>query len=436
MFSFLLSSAPAAENKSAAPVAPRTLTLSQVYQLAVERSETLGISREEIKIAEAQYWQAISAVLPKVDFIATERTQNSVGGSIGGGDSSGSRRDAFQGRLRVTQTIFNGFREFNLSAALRAQKRSQEALYIRNRELLYLDSSDLFYQILSLEQDLKLLRQIDNNFSDRQKELTDRVNIGRSRKSELLAADTEQADNAATIEEVAGLLGASRELLAFLIGLPSDRWLLKDTQPFPEAQKLNDYLWKSGARADVTAAVEAQTAAQRQVSADKGSFWPAISAEANVLALEDPEKDQEWNIVLTAEIPIFDGGLRIGTLKESEARLRSSSLSFSRARRLAESEVRQNYNNFISTARQYVKLQEATETARLNYEAQKDDYLLGRASNLDSLTALVRYNSLRRRLAGLEFQTRSNLIALQVAAGEPVSTPATTSNRQPTTASP
>jgi outer membrane protein len=410
----------ASESKPlSSPSYPRTLSLSDVYLLAQERSETLGISREEIKIAEAQYWQAISAILPKVDFLATERAQNSAGSSIGGGDATGSRKDAFQGRLRVTQTIFNGFREFNIGAALQAQKRSQEALYRRSRELLYLDCSDLFYQVLSLEQDGNVLRQINDNFMDRQKELTDRVGIGRSRRSELLAADTEQADNAATMEEVRGLLGASRELLAFLIGLPSDRWQLKDTMPFPEAQKLNDYLWKSGARADVTAAIESQTAAQRQVSADKGSFWPKISAEANYLALEDPEKQQEWNIVLTAEVPLFDGGLRAGTLKESEARLRSSSLNFSRARRLAESEVRQSYNNFISSARQYLKLQEAVDTSRKNYEAQKEDYLLGRASNLDSLTALVRYNSLRRRLAGLEFQTRSNLVALQVAAGTP-----------------
>lgn len=398
-----------------------SLSLLEVYQLAEKRSESLEISREEIKIAEAQYWQSISSILPRLDFLATERTQNSAGSSISGGDSTGNRKDSFQGRLRVTQTIFNGFREFNIGASLQAQKRSKEALYTRSKELLYLDVSDLFYQILSLEQDQILLQQINESFSQRRQELTQRIEIGRSRKSELLAGETEQADTAALLEEVIGLQGASRELLAFLIGVPADRWNLKDSLMFPQADKLNDYLWKSGARADVTAAGESQTAAQRQVSADKGAFWPKISAEANYLALEDPERNQEWNIILTAEIPIFDGGLRMGALKESEARYRSSSLSFSRARRLAESEVRQSYNNFISSARQYVKLQEAALTAQKNVEAQAQDYLLGRASNLDFLNAQVRSHTLQRRLNGLAFQTRSNLVALQVAAGEPVS---------------
>ena len=398
----------------------RVLTLPEAYQLTLERSEKLGISREEIKIAEAQYWQAISAVLPKVDFLITQRTQDSVGGSIGGGDSGGGRKDSFQGRLRVTQTIFNGFREFNTSAALQAQKRSQEATYRRSRELLYLDTSDLFYQIISLEKDLYLIQQIAQQLTERQEDLIDRVTIGRSRNSELLAAETEQADNEATLEQVRGLLNASRELLAFLLGLPSDRWSLNDTMPLPEVAKLDNYLWKTGERADITAAAETTTSAQRQVSASKGAFLPKVSAEANWLALEDPERSQEWNILLTAEIPLFDGALRYQSLKVDQARLRSSELNFSRVRRLAESEVRQSYSQFISSARQYVSLQKGVETARKNYEAQQEDYRLGRANNLDVLTSLLRYSSLRRRVSGLEFQTRSNLVALQVAAGTPV----------------
>ncbi|NJK91305.1 MAG: TolC family protein, partial [Blastochloris sp.] len=368
---------------------PRNLSLTDAYFLALERSETLGISRQDIKIAEAQYWQAISAILPRIDFLVTERTQNNAGGAIGGGDASGTRKDLFQGRLRISQTIFNGFREFNIGAALQAEKRSQQALYQRSRQLLYLDTSDLFYQILSLEEDLKVLQRIDLTFRERHAELTERVTLGRSRKSELLAAETEQADNTATMEEVRGLLGASRELMAFLIGLPSAQWQLQDTQTLPSAQQLETYLWHSGARPDLQAALETQTSAQRQVSADKGSFWPTISAEANWLALEEPERAQEWNIVLTAEIPVFDGALRVNTLKESQARLRSTELSFTRLRRLAESEVRQNYNNFTASARQWIKLKEAVRISQENVQAQREDYQLGRASNLDVLSSIL-----------------------------------------------
>lgn len=398
--------------------APQILTLNESYALALERSESLGINREEIKIAEARYWQAVSTVLPQVGFTGSVRTQNNAGGSIGG-DSTGTRKDRWEGRLTITQTLFSGFREWNTAAALKADQRGLAATLQRNRQLLYLDVSDLYHQIVSLEQDERALGEILQALDDRRRELTERVSIGRSRKSELLAAETELADNQATLESLRGLLGAARELFAFLIATPSDRFQLAGRGDLPAAEKLETYLWKSGARPDVQAAGEQQTAAERRVSVARGEFLPTIAGEFNTLMIEDPEREQEWNIVVTMEVPLFDGGLRVSKLSESKAASRASQLSFSRARRLADNDVRVAYNNFISAANQTVRLRTAENTARENYLAQKEDYELGRSNNLDVLSALLRWKEILRRRIAAESQTYSTLVALQVAAGEP-----------------
>ncbi len=411
--------APAQAQTSPNPPAVRVLTLQDCYTLALTRSETLAISREEIKIAEAQYWQAVSALFPQISFSLSERIQNSAGSSISGGGDSGGRRDRIEGRLSFTQTLFSGFREFNTAASLQALKRSQTEQLKRDRQLLYLDGATLFYQVLSQENDLRILDEIVANLEALRQELQERVNLGRSRRGDILAAETQLADYQTVREQVKGMSGASRELLSFLIGVPSDRYQLKDTMTLPETEKLDAYLWRSGARPDITAAAESSTAAERELSASKGALLPTVTASGNFLALEEPERQQEWDILISATIPVFDGGLRIAEVKEKEAALRSTRLSFSRARRLAESEVRQTYNTFIYSASQYVALQKALRTARENYEVQKSDYGLGRTSNLDVLNALFNYNNFQRREKSLELQLRSNLVALQVAAGEP-----------------
>lgn len=410
----------------------RPLTLRECYALAVERSEALGITAEELRKAEARYWQAVSAVLPQVDLIGTLRVQNNAGGSSssssssgfdsdsgGGGPSgSGSRRDRWEGRLRVSQSIFSGFREFNLAGAAKAEARSQGALLKRRKETLFLDVSDLFHQLLSLERDQAVVRDLNATLEKRQAELKERVQLGRSRKGDLLAAETDLAGSQATLEELEGLAGATRELLAYLIGIPAGRFEVVPVRALPEAKSLEDYLWKAGERADITAAVESSVAAKRQVSAGYGAFAPTIAGEFNWLALEDPERDQEWNILVTAELPLFDGGLRAAQLKESKAALRQSQLNLSQVRRQAESDVRVAYNNFQSAARQFIRLQKAVDSAYQNYETQKRDYNLGRGSNLDVLGALQDYQGLKRRREGAEVQASANLFALMIAAGQ------------------
>ncbi|MDX6767299.1 MAG: TolC family protein [Candidatus Methylacidiphilales bacterium] len=394
------------------------LGLNEAYTLAEARSESLGINREEIKTAEARYWQALSTVFPQVGFTGSQRTQNNLGGGIDSG-ANGLRRDSWEGRLTVSQSLFSGFREWNTAAAIKADQRGLNSTLARNRQLLYLDVSDLYHQITSLEQDQQALVEILRTLEERRNELAARVTLGRSRKGDLLASETEWADTRATLESVRGFTGAARELFAYLIGRPADSFTLTPPSGLPAADKLETYLWKTGARPDLVAAAERQTATQRRSDAVRGEFLPTIKGNFSYLALEDPEREQEWNIVVTVDVPVFDGGLRVARLSEAKSLYRASQLDFSRARRLADNEVRVAYNNFVSAAGQAVQLHEAERAALENYQAQKKDYTLGRASNLDVLSALLRWKEIIRRRIATESLAHSTMIALKVAAGEP-----------------
>jgi outer membrane protein len=390
----------------------QTLDLNSAYRLALQRSETLQMTEQEIKAAEARYWQAVSAVLPQAGVYAQEGFMNRSQ------SANGKRNDSFQAGLQGSWLVFDGFRQYNLAGAEQAQKRGLTADLTRARQLLFLDVGDVYFQITGLEKDLDVLRDLVAALNQRKGELVDRIAIGRSRQSELLSTETDIADTESEMATVKGLLGASRELLAFLIGMPSEHFALAAPPgEFPQANDLFSYLWKAGARPDLQAAAEYETAATRVVSADKGSFWPTVSVGAGWAAVESPSSNQDWNVTISAELPIFDGGYRVSRLAESKANLRITQLNLTRARRLADYEVRLAYNNFISSADRYLKLNLAESTASQNYQSQKRDYELGRSSNLDVLLALTDWQQLRRRLLSTEIQARSNLIALEVAAG-------------------
>ena len=78
------------EPASTVPPPPGPFSLQTCYELALLRSETLGMKEDDIRIAQARYWQAVGGILPKVHLIATEFVQNPVAGASSSSSSSSS----------------------------------------------------------------------------------------------------------------------------------------------------------------------------------------------------------------------------------------------------------------------------------------------------------------------------------------------------------
>ena len=117
-------------------------------------------------------------------------------------------------------------------------------------------------------------------------DLKERVQLGRSRPAELLQAQTDLAN----AKRDRGIADAARstprsETLAFYIGVPPDRFVLKETQRFPTASQLEAYRTRTAAgRPDVLSEVEAlRTAGTQLLSVAKGpGLLPTISANGNL----------------------------------------------------------------------------------------------------------------------------------------------------------
>lgn len=404
------------------PVEP--LSLNRCYELALAMSEDDRIRASELAIAQARYRQAVGGLFPELGLFLDKtyddrRDENRVGQTNDGLTQSGQQ--VFENPLRagvnLRWPIFAGFRSYPQARAGEFDTRRLKLERQRFRELLYQDVADVYFQVLQYETSNKILRDQQRALQARIAELRRRVNIGRSRRGELLAARSDSADNLVEIEENQALLRASQELLAFLTGLPATLLQLAKPTGLPDAGQLEAYLQTTGERKDFLAAAQNMRAERELLKSAQGDHLPEVTLEGNYFLNQKPDTGRDWNIMLRIELPLFQGGTVQARVAESEARIQSSRLDLQRIRRTADFETRMSYNDFVSAVARVVLLRESLRLARATYQIQLRDYRLGIVTNLEVLDALRRFHLARLNLARTELLAHTNQIRLHVAAG-------------------
>jgi outer membrane protein len=420
---------------------PRALDLQTCFQLTAVRDDSLKISLQDVEIARAQLSQSIASLWPT--FTATNQQEflhytgantgysfsdlGTTGGTGGTGGTTltgltstttGNRNYESQSNVSMTYTVFNGGQNYNNVGASSENVRAKRETLAREYQTIYQDVAQGFYDVLQYQGDLVVQHDLIEALAARVDDLTQRVKLGRSRPAEMLQAQTDLANARVTEEQQRGSFNAALETVAFYIGVPSGRFVLKDTGQFPSAQQLEFYLQQSGARPDVLSQVDSLRQAERNLSVAKGELWPTVTANGNYLASQDPvSNDVDATMTLQISMPIFDGGLILAQINQNRQLVRQSALNVEQLARTADQDTRTAYVNFNASVAQVVVLREAARYAAKNLEAQVEDYRRGVVSNLDVLTALQDYQTARAQLHNANMQARLNLINLHVAAG-------------------
>ncbi len=403
---------------------PHALDLQTCFQLTAIRDDSLKISMEDIEIARAQLSQSIAALWPT--FTATNQQQflhyrnsSNVGFSILGNSTiSGVRNYTSQSHVTMNYTLFNGGQNWNNVGASSAAVAAKRETLARDYQTIYQDVAQAFYNVLQFEGDMTIEADLIDALRARVDDLKDRVNLGRSRPSELLQAQTDLANAKVTYESQRGSLNAAKETVAFYTGIPAANLQIKETQKFPSAAQLEAYVKESGTRPDILSQLESLRQAEWNLSAAEGKLLPTITAQGDFLASQDPASNQiDATMTIEASVPIFDGGLIAGQIHQNHEMVRQSRLNVEQLKRTADQDTRTAYANFNASIAQVIVLREAATLAAKNFEAQVDDYRRGVVANLDVLTALQDYQTARIQLHNANMQARLDLINLHVAAG-------------------
>ena len=388
------------------------LTLDEYFAQALVRSEVVATQSELIRQAEERYRQAGAALHPTLSGIASYTWQDS-----GARDVTASPTRQPLARITATQPLFRGFREFAAVRQSQALVDAQGADYQNARVQLFKDVVLNFYDVLTLEQELKNLDEQFEQYRQREKELADRVRIGRSRIGETLTVQSTVSTLRAQVEQRKAELSAAREVFAFLSGLPASTPLY-DTETIPaDAGALDAYLARLALRPDVKAARQRLSAAQENISVARGAHLPSLDLNANrYLERTGALENVEWDVQLALTVPLYAGGSVQSRVREAQSQSTQAELGVSQAQRQAEQEIRSLHQSVVLAHSQLAALEMATDAARKNYEAQQRDYRLGLVTNLDVLQALSSFQENQRALDRARYTAKLNYLRLQAAA--------------------
>ncbi len=392
--------------------AAEALTLDDYFAHALERSEVVATQSELIRQAEERYQQANATLRPTLSGVASYTWQDS-----GARDASANPTRQPNARLTATQPLFRGFREFATMRQTQALVGAQGEDYRNARTQLFKDVAQNFYDVLALEQDLKNLDEQINQNLLREKELRDRVRIGRSRSGETLTVQATVSTLRAQVEQLQAQLSAAREAFAFLSGLPAAT-PLRDTEALPaNLETLEVYLARLELRPDVKAAQQRLTAAQENVTVSRGAYQPSLDLNANrYLERAGSLENVDWDVQLALTIPLYAGGSLQSRVREAVSQSTQAELGASQVRRQAEQEIRSVYQSVVLDRSQLDALEKATEAARKNYEVQRRDYRFGLVTNLEVLQALTAFQENLRALDRARYTAKLNYLRLEAAA--------------------
>jgi outer membrane protein TolC len=245
----------AAEESNPA-VASSSVTLQECYARAKKISETVGISAENVRLVQEQYRAEIGAVLPHIDWIKSQfYQQNEVNGATGLAASSLLPTQPLS-YFQIQQPIFAGFRDWETIAIAKSQKEQARLNQQQTDLQLLSDVSVAFYAVYTLQDQLSVLEETRKLTQNQVDQLDQWVNIGRSRPSEVLSAQTQLATVDAQIQDTKRQIAESRHLLFFLTGVPAEV-PLTDAPPAPPSITVEEALTNAGKRPDLLSAAEA-----------------------------------------------------------------------------------------------------------------------------------------------------------------------------------
>ena len=212
-------------------------------------------------------------------------------------------------------------------------KGSQREKHLREQEekraeqLLGVDVSDAFYLLLEQREKLDILNAIRQTLKDRLRELQAREKLGRSRISELVAAQAQLHRVEADWETVANQEIVVSQILQFLTGLDTIGELQNPGPVLPAAPPQEQLLARVESRPDVKALEEAVKIARQQKEVAHAEYFPTINANGNYYTERSgAAEDVKWDASLNVDVPLFQGGSAVGATKEAGSVLRQAEL--------------------------------------------------------------------------------------------------------------
>jgi outer membrane protein len=303
--------------------------------------------------------------------------------------------------------------------AITKSQEEQARLNQQSTDLQLLsDVATAFYASYTLQDQLAVLVETRKLNQDQTDQLNRWVNIGRSRPSDLLSAQTQLASLDAQIEDTKRTWAESRHRLLFLTGVPAEI-PLTDQEPESANLTLDEAVTRAGRRPDVLSSVEGLHQAELAIRYARGAHLPTLAATGRYYTERVGFlSDVRWDATFLLDVPLYQGGSTQALVREARSQEIIAQLTLGRLKRDVERQVRTAYDDLshaVSEVRAYDK---AVELAKKNFEVQRKENRLGVTSNLELLQLLTNMQNILGQALVSRANARLDDIHLRVAMGE------------------
>ncbi|MBI2933868.1 MAG: TolC family protein [Planctomycetes bacterium] len=390
------------------------LTLESCYRLAIDRAETLALAGEELVRLETLYEQALASVLPRVSFKGSYTRQDSSG--VAEGPFTLNERTEY--KVYGKQPIFSGLREFYAIRQGAAQIESKEQDLRHARLRLFIDVAEVFTSVLRLERELETIRDTLRLADERLQELTERQKAGMSRRSEVLAQEAEVASTQAEVERVKGALSVAWDTLRFVTGARSVVRLVDVAGPPEPLAPLDTFLQKALARSDIRSLQAQVRGAEEGIGIARAGWFPTVTLEGTYYTHRAGISEEvDWDVVLSGELPLFDGFSTMAKVLEAASNVRSAELRLQERFRRIRLDVSGAHADAQALESEVTSLEKALASAQENYDLVQAEYRQGIVTNLEVLTSFTTLQRARLERDRARFQLKMARVRLDVEVG-------------------
>ena len=273
-----------------------------------------------------------------------------------------------------------------------------------------------FYSLAQSESDFKNTNDTIGTLLAREHELSNWVQLGKSRESELYAVESQIAILRSNIQSILGDYAKAMENLSFLIDVDTASIVISETIPEPQsAEPINKIIEKAITRSDVMEANEGVNVEELRVKIVKGTYLPSVDLNGFWYnARNGSLAGADWSAFLTLNMPLYQGGIIDAKEKEELSRLEETRYISSLTLRQVIMSVRQLHASLESSIAQVAALRDAYSKSQKSYDLQVQDYRFGLVTNLDVLQAALTLLDVKSSLDRTVLQAKLNKILLDI----------------------
>ena len=360
-------------------------TLNDLYLQALNQSEAVLISAEQIRETRARFMQILGGSLPQIGHSDTVIIQDTA--ATGSGDDVGStftRRHREESKFYFHQPVFQGFAEYHTAKIQRASI-SKETYELKQEELnLFADISAVFITWVRLGRDIGEYQNIIRVARNRSSELQGDVELGKARASQGYAEQTELKLLEVRVEQLRSDRLVAEEALMWMTGLKP---LPKTLAPRFNLKHLPPATQGVAQRPDVKAQQEVTKISEGELKVSRSKLLPHINADANYYHYRTGFQNQiDWDATFSLDLPVFNAQ-NWGEIKAGKSRLRQAALLERQVLKAAGQRFEKARIRFESARKQVQLVVSAAGVARQRFQSTEEDLRVGRTSTLDILEA-------------------------------------------------